>query len=128
VTRLGLGKAALALLLLLFCTAPTPGDIGGCGQNPDILDAPTFFANKKRIDCSRCSECGLFTKTCSDACDDSQSFDQAFPKDCVPVVHDGEVCLHALSYASCDDYASYVDDGAPQTPTECDFCPAGEGP
>jgi hypothetical protein len=121
VTRVS--KLGLGLLLLLFCTAPTPGDIGGCGQNPDILDAPTFFANKKRIDCSRCLDCGLTTQTCTTACDDNAPFDTQFPKDCVPLVHDGEVCLHALQYASCDDYATYVADSAPATPTECDFCP-----
>ena len=51
-------RALLAIVVLVFCTAPTPGDIGGCGQAPDHLDAPTFFANKKRIDCERCEECG----------------------------------------------------------------------
>src|SRR5690606_8122210 len=32
--------ACLACLLL----APTPGDVGGCGQAPQELDAPIFFA------------------------------------------------------------------------------------
>jgi hypothetical protein len=30
--------------------------------------------------------------------------------------------LRALAAASCDTYATYVDDDAPATPTECDFC------
>lgn len=116
-------KALLALALLLFCAAPTPGDIGGCGQAPDILDAPTFFANKKRIDCERCSECGLLSDTCDEACSQSAAPSVAFPTDCVPLVHDGEVCLRALQYASCDDYAAYVDDTSPSVPSECNFCP-----
>lgn len=121
------GKAALGLALLLFCTAPTPGDIGGCGQSPDILDAPTFFANKKRIDCSRCDECGLVSNACQAACDEGEPTLDSFPKDCIPLVHDGEVCLHALQYASCDDYASFMADQAPSTPSECNFCPPRGG-
>lgn len=116
-------KLGLALIVLLFCMAPTPGDIGGCGQSPDLLDAPTFFANKKLIDCSRCDECGFDESACSKACTDEYPIATAFPKDCYPLVHDGEVCLRALRHASCDDYASYVDDFAPSTPSECNFCP-----
>jgi hypothetical protein len=112
---------------LVFCTAPTPGDIGGCGQRPDLLDAPTFFANKKSIDCSRCNECGVLSKACDRACDDQQAILLSFPKDCFPLVHDGEVCLRALQYASCDDYASYMDDSAPATASECNFCPPEGG-
>jgi hypothetical protein len=116
-------RALLAIVVLLFCTAPTPGDIGGCGQAPDILDAPTFFANKKRIDCERCEECGVSSQRCRTACNDEAGFDTSFPDGCVPLVHDGEVCLRALQYASCDDYAGYMDDGAPETASECNFCP-----
>ncbi|HEX2672377.1 MAG TPA: hypothetical protein VHM25_15960, partial [Polyangiaceae bacterium] len=47
-------KVALGLLALLFCTAPTPGDVGGCGQSPAELDSETFFASKANIDCQRC--------------------------------------------------------------------------
>jgi hypothetical protein len=46
-----------------------------------------------------------------------------FPEGCAPLVHDGEVCLRALHFASCDAYRGYVDDAAPTVPTECDFCP-----
>jgi hypothetical protein len=115
----------LAIVVLLFCTAPTPGDIGGCGQAPDILDAPTFFANKKRVDCQRCEECGIATQSCHTACDDKVGFDTSFPDGCVPLVHDGEVCLRALQYAGCDDYAGYMDDNAPETASECNFCAPG---
>jgi hypothetical protein len=38
-------------------------------------------------------------------------------------VHDGEVCLRVLLHASCDDYASYMNDRAPAAPSECQFCP-----
>ena len=127
-TRSAVARLALALVVLLFCTAPTPGDIGGCGQSPDILDASTFFGNKKRIDCNRCEDCGLVSATCVKACDDNQPFDSSFPTDCVPLVHDGEVCLRALQHASCSDYQGYVDDNAPTTASECDFCPAKGSP
>jgi hypothetical protein len=46
-----------------------------------------------------------------------------FPKGCFPLVHDGEVCLRALSYSTCDEYVEYLDDRVPRIPTECNFCP-----
>ncbi len=116
-------RIALTLLSLLFCMAPTPGDVGGCGQKPAELDPGIFFASKANVDCQRCQECGLASKACRDACDLSQALQASFPDRCVPLVHDGEVCLRALQYASCDDYAAYMDDAAPSVPTECNFCP-----
>lgn len=116
-------KLLLAVIALLFCAAPTPGDIGGCGQAPDILDPGAFFANKKRIDCERCDECGLVSNACDTACDPKAGHKTKFPTDCVPLVHDGEVCLHALQYASCDDYEGYMADQSPSSPSECNFCP-----
>ncbi len=47
----------------------------------------------------------------------------AFPVDCEPLVHDGEVCLRRLLEASCSEYVGYVADAAATVPTECDFCP-----
>ncbi len=116
-------RIALALAATLFCMAPVPGDVGGCGQQAQDLDPGTFFATKKQIDCDRCNECGLVTQACNQACDKSVGVPLAFPKYCYPLVHDGEVCLRALRVASCGDYAAYVDDTAPTTPSECNFCP-----
>ena len=93
----------------------------------EILDAPTFFANKKARDCRQCQKCGLTTQSCRDACDTTVPYDTEFPEDCVPLVHDGEVCLRALLYASCDDYVGYMDDAAPTTASECNFCPPRGG-
>ncbi len=118
----------LGLLTALFCTAPVPGDIGGCGQTAQDLDAPTFFASKKAIDCSRCDECKIDSNSCRSACDTSQKVQTSFPEYCYPLVHDGEVCLRALMAASCNDYARFMDESAPSVPTECDFCPSGKGP
>ena len=112
---------AIACVALLFCTAPTPGDIGGCGQKPGELSPEIFFDSKANVDCQRCQECDLSSKSCSNACDALGS--KAFPDRCVPLVHDGEVCLRALQYASCDDYRSYMSDTSPSVPTECNFCP-----
>lgn len=116
-------KVVLGALALLFCAAPTPGDIGGCGQAPDLLDAPRFFATKKQVDCSRCEECGLVSNACDEACNGKPPSEDAFPDECVPLVHDGEVCLRALRHASCDDYETYMDDAVPAVPSECNFCP-----
>jgi hypothetical protein len=115
----------LTLLLLLFVMAPTPGDIGGCGQEAKLLDAPVFFATKKSIDCRRCADCGLYFDTCALACEPFAPTAQAFPEGCFPLVHDGEVCLRAMNNASCGDYGDFVTDelAKRQTPTECNFCP-----
>ena len=116
-------KIGFCVLVLLFCTAPTPGDVGGCGQAPAELDPGTFFASKANIDCQRCEECSLTRVSCQNACTHPESYPSTFPENCVPLVHDGEVCLRALLHASCDDYASYMSDGSPSVPTECNFCP-----
>jgi len=115
-------RHGLAVVLFVFLgMAPTVGDIGSCGQAADDLDAPTFFDLKARTDCQRCRECGLTGKLCTNACmDPPQTF---FLTGCHPLVHDGEVCLRVLLHASCDDYASYMNDGAPTAPSECQFCP-----
>jgi hypothetical protein len=115
------------LVLLLLCAAPVPGDVGGCGQEPRELDPEIFFVAKKQLDCQRCRGCDLISSTCTRACNGSDAPAVAFPEGCVPVVHDGFVCLRALRYASCDEYATYVDDSAPSVPTECNFCPP-QGP
>ena len=112
-------------ITVLLCAAPVPGDVGSCGQQIQRLDAGRFFAAKKVVDCRRCTECGVPTKACTTACDADVDAAKSFPSGCVPLVHDGEVCLRALLYASCDDYAGYLDDHSPQVPTECNFCPRG---
>jgi hypothetical protein len=117
----------LALLLAAFCMAPTPGDIGGCGQDADELDAPIFFSSKRETDCRRCRECHIATDNCEEACA-AGPLPQALPEHCYPLVHDGEVCLRALADASCDEYARYMSDTSPTAPTECNFCPPEEQP
>ena len=117
------GTLGLALLVFLFCTAPTPGDVGGCGQKPAELDPGVFFGSKEAIDCQRCTDCHIISGACTDACTRPDTYPKAFPDRCLPLVHDGEVCLRALQYASCDDYASYMSDASPSVPTECNFCP-----
>jgi hypothetical protein len=115
-------KIALGVLAV-FCLGPAPGDIGGCGQEAQLLDAERFFATKRGIDCAQCGECSLDTARCSDACDPGRPLNETFPERCLPLVHDGEVCLRALLFASCGSYAEFMDDEAPRVPTECNFCP-----
>lgn len=114
-------RALLAFVLLAFCAAPVPGDVGGCNQSAEELDPVAFFGSKAHLDCDRCNECGIESDACTRAC--AAASQSEFPKDCVPLVHDGEVCLRALGAASCSDYGEYVRDDAPRVPTECDFCP-----
>jgi hypothetical protein len=109
------------VLAVVFGMGPTVGDIGSCNPEVDLLDPPLFFALKARIDCLRCGECTLSGKQCEAAC--SVSPPTSFLPGCRPLVHDGEVCLHALLHASCDDYASYTDETRPTAPSECQFCP-----
>lgn len=116
-------QLSIALLGLLLCTAPTPGDIGGCGQQPAELDPEIFFGSKAAIDCQRCAECSLASKSCKNACDFPDSYPKSFPDRCLPLVHDGEVCLRALLNASCSAYGEYMNDASPSVPTECNFCP-----
>ncbi|WP_437910446.1 hypothetical protein WME95_22080 [Sorangium sp. So ce327] len=118
--------AGVAALLLFVGIAPVVGDIGSCGQAPEELDPYKFFALKAQIDCARCDECGLLTRACDAAC----AFEAApeLPAGCYPLVHDGEVCLHKLKFASCDEYRGHMADEGASTPTECNFCPLEEAP
>jgi hypothetical protein len=106
---------------VVFGMGPTVGDIGSCAQEVDALDVPTFFAMKARLDCARCGECSLSGKECEAACTAPRR--TSFLPGCAPLVHDGEVCLRALTHASCDEYASYMDEARPTAPSECQFCP-----
>ena len=105
----------------LFCLAPTPGDIGGCGQSPQDLDPATFFLSKQTIECSKCRECRIRTPACELACSDAPAATE-FPEGCFPLVHDGTVCLRALTRASCDDHREFSGE-PPSAPSECNFCP-----
>lgn len=123
-TRRDTGR--LALVALLALAAPTAGDIGSCGQSLDELDPVKFFTEKRRIDCQHCVDCLFQTAACEAAC--ANQGETSFPAGCYPLVHDGEVCLDALAEADCERYQAYVDDTAPQTPSECNFCPLDEQP
>lgn len=113
------------LLIVFFaalCLAPTAGDIGGCGKEATDLDADDYAYGRKSEDCKRCRECAIETERCKRACDPMKLPDVALPATCKPVRHDGEVCLRAIDAVSCEKFATYVDDFAPATPGECDFC------
>ena len=112
-------------LVVFFCAAPTAGDIGGCGQSEVALDPVAFFGNKQQIDCTQCMACGITTPACASACAGGTPDPDAFPAGCLPLVHDGEVCLDALNAASCADYTSYTAAQGATVPSECDFCPVG---
>lgn len=116
-----IGALFIGGALAVLCMAPTPGDVGGCGATQSALDPAGYAFDRKTLDCNRCKECGLSTPRCTRACDPAKSPDVSVPATCQPLKHDGEVCLHALEAASCDDYASYVAD-APTSPSECQFC------
>lgn len=122
--RDGAVRLALALTVVLFCAAPTPGDIGGCGQRVQPLDPDAFYGRKKDIDCSKCKDCSFSTNFCKSACDADVAPLSEFPEGCDPIVHDGEVCLNALEATGCGEYEAYVKDEAREAPNECRFCPA----
>jgi hypothetical protein len=117
-------RLLVASITVLLCTAPTPGDVGGCGQTPQDLDPGVFFATKRHTECEQCEACAIPTDACRAACDADASVPDEFPEGCRPLVHDGEVCLRALTAASCSDYEAYMDDSSPQVPSECNFCPS----
>lgn len=116
------GWVLTAAVLGVLSMAPTVGDVGGCGREATDLDAAVFANAKKDTDCRRCQSCGIGTTRCELACDPKQSPETSLPQTCRPVLHDGEVCIRALHAASCDDYATYMDDVAPAVPSECAFC------
>lgn len=114
--------AACAALAVAFAMGPTPGDVGACGRTAEELDRNNYAEARKITECERCQKCGIDGARCQQACDPAKPPTVALPATCRPVLHDGEVCLRALAAASCGTFATYVDDVAPVSPTECDFC------
>lgn len=114
--------------LAVLAMAPTPGDVGGCGAEPALLDAKSYEATRKRQDCERCEECAVTTARCARACDAKAPPDIVVPPMCAPLLRDGQVCIRALGAASCEDFATYVADEAPRSPSECQFCRQGASP
>jgi hypothetical protein len=125
-TRAELGIAAA--VVLVFCMAPTAGDVGGCGKSAVELQEDDYNYSRKVLDCQRCRECALASARCTQACDSAIDGYVLFPKTCRPLRHDGDVCIRALRAASCDRYARYVTDDGAETPSECDFCRVQEAP
>lgn len=117
------GATRLVVVVLgALCMAPTVGDVGGCGRQATDLDPQDWARARKEEDCDRCTACGIANDRCKRACDPKQPPETELPATCKPLLHDGEVCLRALQAASCAKFATYVDDLAPATPTECEFC------
>lgn len=115
-------RTGVVAILGLLCMAPTPGDIGGCGGEIEALDLTAFAHARKDEDCRRCGECGITSARCARACDPDIGPETVVHGACLPLHRDGVVCLRALRAASCDAYATYVDEQAPVTPSECAFC------
>lgn len=122
---IGRTPTLLASVLALLTMAPTAGDVGGCGTTAKLLDRDVYAEARKAIDCERCRDCGVTTERCLRACDPKALPEIALPVTCRPLYRDGEVCVRALTAASCETFASYVDDDRPSVPTECDFCKVG---
>ncbi|HTQ06554.1 MAG TPA: hypothetical protein VMI54_21995 [Polyangiaceae bacterium] len=120
--RHALFRLGFVLMLGFVCSAPTPGDVGGCGQHPDPLDSDTFFELKRERDCEKCGECHFTTDYCTAVCSPDYSL-PTLPEGCVPLVHDGEVCLDALAATGCGQYEKYTRDQDRLAPSECQFCP-----
>ncbi len=116
----GLKLSIIVLAALLM--APTVGDTGACGRTATELDRDRYASARKLQDCEKCRECGVENERCARACDPKVLPEIVLPATCRPLYHDGVVCLRALEAASCDRFAAYVDDDAPETPSECAFC------
>jgi len=126
VTRRNVGRALVGAVLAVLCMAPTPGDIGGCGDAPTEVPASRYAAARKRLECDRCGSCGVVNARCERACNPKVPSDVALPVTCRPLTHDVDVCLRALVTSSCSTFAAAVDDDAPISPSECLFCREGE--
>lgn len=116
--RLTVVVAGLAILVM----APTVGDTGGCGRTAVELDRDRYASARKLQDCEKCQECAVQSERCRRACDATVLPEIVLPATCRPLYHDGVVCLRALAAAACDRFAAFVDDEAPETPSECGFC------
>jgi hypothetical protein len=116
-------RLAAAVLVLVGGLGAVPGDVGGCGAGDEELDPPRFYAQVRAAECQQCQRCAIESSTCLEACAASEPVPEEFPEGCVPLVHDGWVCLRALQSASCRAFAEYVDERDARMPTECDFCP-----
>ena len=116
------GHVLVAAVLGVLLMAATVGDTGGCGRTATDLDHERYANARKLEDCQRCQECSIGTTRCQRACDPKALPEISLPATCRPLYHDGEACLRALGAASCSTYATYVDDEAAATPSECDFC------
>ena len=114
----------VGILLALLCTAPTVGDVGGCGEEPEELSSGGYATARKSFECARCKECRLMTAHCRRACDPKQPSDAELAPTCRPLVHDREVCFRAMGDLSCEEFARVVDDVNPRAPSECLFCRA----
>jgi hypothetical protein len=118
------GRHLVGITLALLCAAPTVGDVGGCGEEPEELTSSGYARARKSFDCARCKECRLATARCLRACDPKAPSDAELAPTCRPLVHDREVCIRALGDLSCEEFAHAVDDVSPRAPSECLFCRA----
>ena len=121
-------RALPVVVVGLLLMAPTVGDTGACGRTATELEHDRYANARKLQDCQRCQECGLQGARCLRACDPKALPEIELPATCRPLYHDGEVCLRALGAASCGTFATYVDDDAPSTPSECEFCRVAPAP
>ena len=123
--------ASGVMVFALLSTAATAGDVGAWGRTATLLQRGRYENARKLQDCARCTECGIANDRCRRACDRTFAPDIQLPATCRPIEHDGEVCLRAIDAVDCDRFATYVDDVAPSSPSECEFCKVGpelEGP
>ncbi|HEY6461129.1 MAG TPA: hypothetical protein VIY73_13285, partial [Polyangiaceae bacterium] len=51
--------ALVAFFALVFGAGPTVGDVGSCGDPATSLAEGTFAAQRKALDCQRCTQCGI---------------------------------------------------------------------
>ena len=116
------GASILVAVSAVFLLAPTPGAMGGCGKTAEEMSASGYARARKITDCGRCTECGVQSDRCVRACNERLAPEIALPATCRPLLHDGVVCIRAINAASCAAFASYVDERAPVTPSECAFC------
>jgi len=114
--------AVASVVALVFGAAPTAGDVGSCGSSAVDIDEARFATARKVLDARRCKECAIDTKRCEAARDPNVPSDVSFGLTCRPLVRDAEVCLDALTVASCGDYRKYMSDDQRLIPGECDFC------
>lgn len=94
-------RLAAATVITLALTAQAPGNIGGCGAQNSVADAPMHCVNFELAKCTRDLESGRFSQEEFQSCTDGNRITAtcggaAWPPGCAPSSQQSEACITLL--------------------------------